>query len=41
MLRDSGYDVVFREFDGGHGVPPQIADEAMRWWLAAPPPAGE
>jgi phospholipase/carboxylesterase len=38
MLRDSGYDVMFREFDGGHGVPPPVADEAMRWWLSAPPP---
>jgi phospholipase/carboxylesterase len=33
-LRDAGYDVRFHEFDGGHTVPPPIADEAIRWWLA-------
>jgi len=32
-LREAGYDVHFREFDGGHTVPPPIADEALRWWL--------
>lgn len=38
-LRDAGYDVRFDEFDGGHTVPPQISDAAVRWWLdgAAPP----
>jgi phospholipase/carboxylesterase len=38
MLRDAGYDVMFREFDGGHGVPPAVADEALHWWLEGPPP---
>jgi phospholipase/carboxylesterase len=33
-LRDAGYEVMFREFDGGHTVPPPVADEATRWWLA-------
>jgi phospholipase/carboxylesterase len=32
-LREAGYDVTFREFDGGHTVPPAIADEGFRWWL--------
>ncbi|HEV7758707.1 MAG TPA: hypothetical protein VGO78_06945 [Acidimicrobiales bacterium] len=32
-LREAGYEVNLREFDGGHTVPPPIADEAMRWWL--------
>ncbi|HMC43416.1 MAG TPA: PHB depolymerase family esterase [Acidimicrobiales bacterium] len=32
-LREAGYEVTFREFDGGHGLPPPVADEAMRWWL--------
>lgn len=32
-LREAGYDVTFREFDGGHTVPPPIADEGFRWWL--------
>ena len=33
VLRDAGYEVAFREFDGGHTVPPEVADEAIRWWL--------
>jgi len=32
-IRGAGYEVNFREFDGGHTVPPPIADEAVRWWL--------
>jgi phospholipase/carboxylesterase len=32
-LRGAGYDVRYREFAGGHTVPPLIADEALRWWL--------
>jgi phospholipase/carboxylesterase len=32
-LREAGYDVHFREFDGGHTVPPAISDEGLRWWL--------
>jgi phospholipase/carboxylesterase len=34
-LREAGYDVAFREFDGGHTVPPPVADEAFRWWLTS------
>jgi predicted esterase len=30
-LKKIGYDVVFREFAGGHTVPPEIATEGMRW----------
>lgn len=33
-LRGAGYDVVFREFDGGHTVPPPIADAGFAWWLS-------
>jgi phospholipase/carboxylesterase len=29
--RDGGYDVTYREFDGGHTVPPAIAREALAW----------
>jgi phospholipase/carboxylesterase len=29
-LRSAGYDVTFREFDGGHTVPEETAREAMR-----------
>jgi len=35
-LRGAGYDVWFEEFDGGHRVPPPVADLSMRWWLEAP-----
>ena len=30
-LRDAGYAVDFREFDGGHEVPSAISDAAMAW----------
>jgi phospholipase/carboxylesterase len=30
-LQKRGYDVTFREFQGGHEVPPAIAREGMRW----------
>ncbi len=32
MERD-GYDVRYREFDGPHAVPPEIAQEALTWFL--------
>ncbi|OMQ16227.1 hypothetical protein A7K94_0204005 [Modestobacter sp. VKM Ac-2676] len=28
-LRDDGYEVTYREFDGGHAVPPEITQEAV------------
>jgi len=30
-LKSMGYDVTFREFDGRHELPPDIASEAMKW----------
>lgn len=33
-VRDAGYDVVYREFEGGHTVPPAIAREALAWLTA-------
>lgn len=30
-LQRAGYQVEYREFDGGHTVPPEIIDEAVRW----------
>ncbi|MGY1731126.1 alpha/beta hydrolase [Geodermatophilus sp. SYSU D01045] len=30
-LRDDGYDVTYREFGGGHVVPPEVAREAVDW----------
>lgn len=32
-LRRAGYDVRYREFDGGHSVPAEIARDAVDWWL--------
>jgi phospholipase/carboxylesterase len=32
-LRGDGYDVRYREFDGGHTVPGELAQEAVRWLL--------
>jgi predicted esterase len=31
QLRDEGYDVTYREFDGGHEVPDDIVREAFVW----------
>ena len=33
-LRSMGYDVAFREFDGRHEVPPDVAREGMHWMAA-------
>ena len=33
-LKTMGYDVTFREFDGRHELPPNIANEALRWMLS-------
>ena len=35
VLRRDGYEVDYREFDGGHVVPPDLASAAVDW-LAAP-----
>jgi hypothetical protein len=29
-----GYDVTFREFDGRHELPPDIAADSLRWMTA-------
>ncbi len=34
QLRDAGYDLVYREFDGPHTVPEPIAREAVTWFTA-------
>ena len=34
-LQKRGYDVTFREFDGGHDIPPAIAREGMTWIAAS------
>jgi phospholipase/carboxylesterase len=33
-LRAMGYDVTYREFEGRHELPPEIANEAFRWMAA-------
>jgi phospholipase/carboxylesterase len=33
-LRARGYEVTFREFNGGHEVPPDIAREGLQWVAA-------
>lgn len=32
-LEDAGHDVHYREFDGPHTVPPEIARDAVNWFL--------
>lgn len=39
-LREAGYEVELREFDGGHTVPPAISDAGVRWWLDGAPAPG-
>jgi predicted esterase len=38
QLEDAGYDVRYREFDGPHTVSPEIAREALAWFLAGTQP---
>lgn len=38
QLKDAGYDVVYREFDGPHTVPESIAREAVSWLTGAGSP---
>jgi phospholipase/carboxylesterase len=33
-LKSLGYDVAYREFEGRHELPPDIATESMRWTTA-------
>ncbi len=33
QLRRAGYDVVYREFEGGHRTPHRITAEAVEWFL--------
>ncbi len=37
ILQGTGYDVDYREFDGPHTVPPEVAREALDWFLAPEP----
>jgi phospholipase/carboxylesterase len=37
QLERSGYEVLYREFDGGHAIPPEIATEAVGWFARRKP----
>jgi phospholipase/carboxylesterase len=39
QLRDAGYDLLYREFDGPHTVPEPIAREAVTWFTTGGAPA--
>lgn len=32
-LKEDGYDILYREFDGGHAHPPEIEQAALDWFL--------
>jgi phospholipase/carboxylesterase len=32
QLKQEGYRVTYREFEGKHTLPPDVASEAMRWF---------
>jgi phospholipase/carboxylesterase len=34
QLRRAGYGTRYREFEGGHAVPPDVAGEALGWFVA-------
>jgi predicted esterase len=36
-LKDNGYAVTFRQFEGRHTLPPDVASAAMHWMMAAAP----
>jgi predicted esterase len=36
LLRRSGYEVTYREFDGGHTMQPEEVKEAFAWFVALP-----
>jgi phospholipase/carboxylesterase len=33
QLKREGYNVTYREFEGKHTLPPEVAAEAMRWFM--------
>ena len=34
QLRRAGYDIKYREFEGGHAIPPDVVSEAVGWFVA-------
>ena len=37
QLEGAGHQVHYEEFAGGHVVPPALVEQAVGWWLGAPP----
>jgi phospholipase/carboxylesterase len=37
QLKSEGYDVAYREYDGGHRLPPEEIREAFKWFVAPKP----
>jgi poly(3-hydroxybutyrate) depolymerase len=37
QLKREGYDVTYREHDGGHGTPPEVVREGILWFLGKTP----
>jgi predicted esterase len=38
QLRAQGYPLLYREFDGEHVIPPEVARAAVDWFIAGQPP---
>lgn len=37
QLEKAGYDVIYREFEGAHAIPPEINREAVEWFTSESP----
>ncbi|MDR1988683.1 MAG: hypothetical protein LBQ09_00460 [Acidobacteriaceae bacterium] len=33
-LKEEGYDITYREYDGGHGAPPEVVRESFEWFVS-------
>ncbi len=38
QLERAGYEVFYREFDGGHTISPEIASQAVTWFTRGKQP---